>query len=181
MPRSLFSLIVFVCITGTGMSQQFIPVDNGSAINFSIKNFGINTNGSFTGLEGKIRFMESDLNASLFDISVDVNTLTTGIKARDNHLRKEEYFNAEKFPRINFVSKKVLATEKSGEYTITGTITIKGISKEISFPVTVTKQTDGLRFKTGFKLNRRDFKVGGSSIVLSDNLVVSLSLVAKKM
>ena len=53
------------------------------------------------------------LPASSFNVSVDVNTINTGVDSRDSHLKKEEYFNAEKYPTINFASTSI---EKSNEW-----------------------------------------------------------------
>ena len=60
-----------------------------------------------------------------------------------------------------------------------GKITIKGVTKEINFPFTSTAKNGGYLFEGSFKLNRRDFGVGGDSISLSDGLTVSLSIFAK--
>ncbi len=180
MLRSFFTACIYTLLVTATNAQQYTPIDNGSAVNFAIKNFAVNTNGSFTGLKGSIFFNESDLAASRFEVSVDVTTINTGIKSRDTHLKKEDYFNTEKFPVMSFVSKQVMAGDKPGNYTIKGSITIKGITMEVSFPFTVSRKGDGLLFNGIFKLNRRDFKVGGSSLVLSDNLIVSLSLFAKR-
>jgi len=169
---SLFSLI------STGQNYQ--PVDQLSDIKFTIKNLGFNVTGTFKGLAGTIRFNATDPGSSSFNVTIDANTVNTGTGARDNHLRKEEYFDVAKYPKISFVSKQVTASGKNGGYTVTGNLTIKGVTKEISFPFTVTAKNDGLLFTGECKLNRRDFKVGGSSMVLSDNLVVSLKVFAKK-
>jgi polyisoprenoid-binding protein YceI len=160
--------------------QHFQPVENSSTISFAIKNFGVKVSGSFKGLHGSIQFDEKNLSASVFDVSVDANTVNTGNGTRDNHLRKEEYFDVQKFSKISFVSKQVSASGAEGMFTVTGTLTIKGTSKEISFPFKATRQMDGFLFTGSFKLNRRDYKVGGSSMILSDNLEVSLSVFAKK-
>ena len=61
-----------------------------------------------------------------------------------------------------------------------GNITIKGTTKEIQFPFKATPKDNGYLFEGSFKLNRRDFNVGGSSISMSDNLDVNLSVFAKK-
>ena len=118
---------------------------------------------------------------SVFDVTVDVNSINTGIRMRDTDLKKEKYFHAEKFPLIRLTSTSV---KKDGSikdgYKFNGTVVIKGIKKEISFPFTATSQGQGYLFKGSFPLNRRDFNVGGSSISLSDNLTVTLAVLARK-
>ena len=106
--------------------------------------------------------------------------MDTDIEARDNHLRKEEYFDVEKYPKISFKSTKVTTTNKEGYLFIFGIITIKNVSKEISFPFTQTSKDGGILFEGEFKLNRRDFGVGGKSFSVADDLTVELSIFARK-
>jgi polyisoprenoid-binding protein YceI len=63
---------------------------------------------------------------------------------------------------------------------VEGNLTIKGVSKFISFPFTATATANGYVLAGQFKINRRDFNVGGSSWVLSDELSVSLNVAAIK-
>ena len=156
------------------------PVDEGSTVRFSIKNFGSNVTGSFKGLAGKIQFDADNPNASTFDVTVEVKTINTGNNLRDSDLKKEKYFNMDKFPEIRVVSTSIKKEGGKDAYLFTGTITIKGVNKEIKFPFTASTQKDGYLFKGDFPLNRRDFKVGGSSISLSDDLKVSLAVFGKK-
>ena len=180
MLRYYLLTVIIIALNSIGLSQDYSPVDKSSAIKFSIKNFGLPVGGSFTGLQGTIHFNPAALPLCMFNLSVDANTVNTGMGARDNHLRKEDYFNVQKYPILNFVSKQIKAGDKPGSYLLTGTFTIKGISKQISLPFTVVPLNDGLLFSGECKLNRKDFKVGASSLILSDNLMVSLSIFAKK-
>jgi polyisoprenoid-binding protein YceI len=157
----------------------YIPSDNGSTVKFRIKNLGVNVGGSFTGLQGRIQFDPADPAAATIEATVDVNSINTGIDLRDDHLRSDDYFDAKNFPKIRFVSTKV-SGGRSGEYKVTGNLTIKDVTKEISFPFTATPQNGGYIFAGEFKINRRDYKVGGSSVTLSDNLTVLLSVYAPK-
>ena len=160
--------------------QSFTPTDAGSKVRFVIKNFGINTGGTFEGLKGAIIFDPAKLASCSFEVSVDAKTVDTDIEARDNHLRKEEYFDVEKYPNIIFKSSKISATNKSEFLYVYGTITIKGVAKEVSFPFTYKSQDGGYLFEGNFKLNRRDFGVGGKSFSMSDELTVELSVFARK-
>lgn len=161
-------------------AQSYSAVDAGSAVKFSIKNFGLTVNGSFKGLQGKIIFNADNPAASSFNVGVDAATVNTGNGSRDSHLKKEDYFNAAGHPKLNFVSVKVTGTGKAGMYNMEGNLTIKGITKLISFPFTATANAGGYLFSGQFKINRQDFKVGGSSWVLSDGLTVLLNISAQK-
>jgi polyisoprenoid-binding protein YceI len=159
-------------------AQQYKPVAEKSELSFTVKNFGLNTSGSLNGLKGDIIFNSADLPSSSFNVSVDVNTINTGIDARDSHLKKEEYFNTENFPIITFISTSI--TGNSNAYSVSGKLTIKGVTKIISFPFTVKNENGGLIFTGNFSINRKDFNVGGSSAVLSNTVDVNLKVAAVK-
>ncbi|MEN9298602.1 MAG: hypothetical protein RLZZ429_915 [Bacteroidota bacterium] len=175
--------IVFAAVmllnTSLISAQRFSPIDAGSSVNFTIKNLGLNVTGKFTGLSGSIIFDPDNLSESKFSVSVNASSIDTDIKARDNHLKKEDYFYVERYPRISFIS-KTITKEGAGQYKVSGILEIKGTSKEIDFIFTTNLITEGYVFKGGFKINRRDFKVGGKSLILSDQLLVNLSVVAQK-
>ena len=161
-------------------SQNMKPVDDGSEVKFRIKNFGGTVIGSFKGLNGTMHFNPSDLSSASFDVTVDVNTINTGIDMRDKDLKKEKYFDVKKFSKIRLVSSKITSGKGgANNFEFTGDLTIKGTKKTISFPFTTSQAKGGTIFKAEFPLNRRDFNVGGSSISLSDNLTVSLAVLGK--
>src|ERR1700722_16591199 len=141
--------------------HSFLPVDEGSTIGFKIKNFGINSEGSFKGLQGTILFDPQNVAADSFDVSVGAASINTENDMRDEHFRKEAYFDVEKYPRIRFVSSAITAVDGNGHYKLTGKLTIKGTTKEISFPFLAAPAGDDYIFKGSFTINRRDFGVGG--------------------
>ena len=179
MIKKVFTAIALFCIV-TAFGQNYTPTDAGSKVRFVIKNFGINTGGTFEGLTGTIIFDPANLANASFNVSVDAKTVDTDVEARDNHLRKEEYFDVEKYPKLSFRSTKITTTNKEGYLYMFGIITIKNTSKEISFPFKQTNKDGGILFDGEFKLNRRDFGVGGKSFSMSDELNVELSIFAKK-
>ncbi len=179
MIKNVFTAIALFCVV-TAFGQNYTPTDAGSKVRFVIKNFGINTGGTFEGLTGSIIFDPANLAGASFNVSVDAKSVDTDVEARDNHLRKEEYFDVEKYPKLSFRSTKITTTNKEGFLFMFGVITIKNISKEISFPFKQTSKDDGILFEGEFKLNRRDFGVGGKSFSMSDELNVELTIFAKK-
>lgn len=175
--KTILSFILFIgCIILTS-AQQYKPVDDKSEVKFTVKNFGLNTPGTLRGLKGTILFNPSSLANASFNVSVDVNTINTGVDMRDNHLKREEYFYTEKYPNISFTSTAVKAN--SDGYIVTGELTIKGISKNISFPFTAVTQNGGMVFTGNFSIDRKDFDIGGGSAVLSNNVDVSLKVFAQ--
>ena len=172
----VIGLIFSFCIYG----QNFAPVDGSSEVKFKIKNLGISVGGHFSGLNGKINFDLNNLNTSKFDVTVDAATINTGIDMRDDHLKGEDYFDVKNYPKISFVSTKIDPGSKSENFVITGNLTIKKVTKELSFPFKVVSKGEDYIFEGEFKLNRREFGVGGGSLTMSDNLTVTLSVFAKK-
>lgn len=154
--------------------MKYHPVDAGNAVTFNIKNFGIGTKGEFSGLKGTINWDASNPSNSFFDVTVDAATINTAIKARDNDLRGEKYFDVQNYPVIRITSTKI----SDGQFT--GKLTIKGITRPVSFPFTATAEGDGVNFKGSFSIRRSDFNVGGGSAVLSDHVDVELNVSARK-
>ena len=177
--KRIYWLAAAIVLSVGSFAQALVPVDEGTPVRFKIKNLGFNVTGNFSGLEGTIHFDPAKPTASSFDVSIDANTVNTGIDLRDSHLRKEDYFDVKNHPRIRFVSAKVTNSTRSGTYFLYGNLNIKGTTKEVSFPFTATPNENGYLFEGEFKINRRDFKVGGGSTI-GDNLTVMLKVQAKK-
>lgn len=175
--KIFLSLAFFITGFLSIKAQQYKPVDEKSKVNFTIKNFGVNTNGKFSGLKGTVLFDASKLSTSSFNVSVDVNTINTGIDMRDSHLKKEEYFYAEKYSNISFVSTGIKLNNEG--YVVTGQLTIKGITKEISFSFTAVSKNDGMLFTGDLNINRKDFDIGGGSAVMGSNVDISLKIFAQ--
>lgn len=175
----LLLTIYFSAIGFISLQERMIPVDKESQVKFSIKNFGLNVSGTVKGLEGSIQFDPNNLATSQMVVSVSAGTINTGNNARDSHLKKKDYFDTEKFPRIEFRSNSIVQGKNKGEFLVNGNLQIKGINKEINIPFKARKIEIGYEFTGSFPLNRQDFGVGGYSISLSDNLIVSLAIITK--
>jgi polyisoprenoid-binding protein YceI len=179
--KKILSLLAVSLFFATLLKAQstYTPVDEASKVHFVIKNFGIKTGGDFKGLKGNIKFYPANLPASVFDVTVDAATIDTDNESRDGHLRKAEYFDVDVFKTIQFKSTKVTLSSAVGRYFMFGNLTIKGVTKPVEFGFSATPKDGGYTFDGEFKINRRDFGVGGSSVSMSDNLTVYLSVFAK--
>jgi polyisoprenoid-binding protein YceI len=99
---------------------------------FSIRHFMIaNVEGLFTKMTGVIQFDPPDLTQLSVEAEIDVRSLTTGHRERDEHLLGPDYFDVEKYPKILFKSTGVEVTG-GNRGKITGDLTILGIRKPIS-------------------------------------------------
>jgi polyisoprenoid-binding protein YceI len=179
MTKYFFASVLVFTITAACFGQEYKPTDQGSTVNFEIKNFGFNSKGSFSGLEGKITWNTKDLSKAAFDVSISSASVNTDNETRDSHLKKEGYFDVEKYPRIRLLATSISGPDNSGHYTFNGKLTMKNTTKDVTFPFIATPMGNDIIFKGDFTINRRDFDVGGAS-TLSNNLTVSLTVLAKK-
>lgn len=150
-----------------------------SAVAFKIKNMGIGTEGKFGGLKANINFDKDHLDQSSIEASVDTRTLDSDNSMRDNHLKKEEYFDVEKYPEIRMKSVS-FNHQKNENYTGIFDVTIKGKTKRIKVPFSYTENGSNNLFKGTFTINRSDFNIGGKSMVLADDALVAVTVETTK-
>src|SRR5215472_5169583 len=144
----------------TKESYKFDP--SGSTIGFSVHQFLGTTRGKFTNFSGSIELDREHLANSSVTAQIDVRSIDTQIKRRDDHLRSAEFFNVEKFPQITFKSRSVKQTgSQSGD--IVGDLTIHGVTKPVTLHVkllTPLNETSRTRWAvTVDPINRRDFNL----------------------
>lgn len=177
MKKVFGSLFLFVSFLVN--AQNYLPTDDGSKLHFVIKNLGINTGGDITGLKGKIIFDAKNAPKCFFDVTAAVKTIDTDNGKRDEHLRKEEYFDAATYPVIHLVSTKVEPGADLKHFIFKGNLTIKNITKPISFPFTAEGKSGGALFVGFFEISRIDFGVGKESFSLSNKIKVTLNAFGK--
>ena len=176
-----FKLFIFlILMANTTTAQKYVAIDSDSKIKFVIKNFGLSVDGTFSGVKGTILFNSKNIEKSEITLSVNSNTVDTDNKERDKHLKKEDYFSVEKFPLISFTSTKISKKIGLNKYLINGNLTIKGITKLIEFEVTISNKDEILTIKGTLQLSRKTYKIGGSSMVLSDNVKLNFTLNCKE-
>lgn len=169
MGSKVLAAVVFL---GTFAFAQVYTVDPGhSGVTFKIKHLLIsNVDGKFSEFQGKFDY---DHNAKTFkslegDVSVD--SIDTGIVKRDNHLKSEDFFLAEKYPKMTF---KMVSYKADGdEGVMEGDLTIRGVTKRVKMEVDINgylpKDRQG-NPRTGLTLkgeiNRQDFGLTWNSVV----------------
>ncbi len=177
MKKILVCLFLFTSVLVN--AQTYLPSEQGSKLHFVIKNLGINTGGDVKGLKGKIIFDSKNTARCFFDVTVAVKTIDTDNGKRDEHLRKEEYFNVETYPVIHLVSTKIEPGADLKHFVFKGNLTIKNITKPISFPFSAEGKSGGALFVGSFDINRIDFGVGKESFSLSNRVKITLNAFAK--
>ena len=160
-----------------------------SSIGFRVKHMGlVDVPGYFRDFTGTVNYDAKDVTKSTVEFTAKVTSVDTGVAPRDNHLRSKDYFEVEKFADMTFKSTKV---EKKGSgLMITGDLTLKGVTKSISFPLTVVgflkDQKGGTKMGAVAEtvVSRKDFGVGedkklpNGAEALSDKITVVLNIEA---
>ncbi len=138
---------------------------------------------------GTLSLSGTKLAQGSFTIDMTTITSTDGAGARlEGHLKADDFFGVEKFPTANFVITKV--TPAAGKLTVSGNLTIKGITKALSFPATLAVKGNSLTaVAKGVKVDRTkyDIRYGSKSFfdsigdkAIDDEFTLDITLVASK-
>ncbi len=179
MKNTLFLAILLFSFASLYAQKTLTPQNEGSKIHFVIKNMAINTGGDLSNLKGTIKIDAAKPASSSVDVTVDVSTIDTDNDKRDGHLKNADFFDAAKYPVIRIASTKIEPTGTLGSYVFHGNLTIKDVTKAITFPFTAASDGTGYIFNGGFELNRLDYGLGKSSATMSDDVKVELKVYAK--
>jgi polyisoprenoid-binding protein YceI len=163
--RSHALLVAFVIggSTSVAPAKEIYKFDqSGSTIGFSVHQFLGTTRGKFTNFRGRIEIDRERPENSSVTAQIDVRSLDTRIKKRDDHLRSAEFFNVERFPNMTFKSRSVKQTgPQSGD--ILGDLTLHGVTKPVTLHVkllTPINETSRTRWAvTTDPVNRREFNL----------------------
>jgi len=160
---------------------------NHSDVSFQIRHFASKVRGRFSDFSGTIQADPAKPEASSVNFTIKASSIDTNNADRDNHLRSPDFFDAAKNPEITFKSSKMTPNGKD-HYDVTGTLTMRGVSKEITLPVTYLGTmkdpggNDRASFELSTKLNRKDFGINwnktldSGGVMLSDDVDVTISL-----
>lgn len=161
--------------------KQVIDVAH-STLDFTAVSFLIDAEGTFKSWEGEVMLDREDITKSSVNVSIDVNSIDTRIEKRDEHLKTPDFLDAAKFPKITFKSTKIV---KSGDkaFSMTGDLTIHGVTKPVTFPVTIDRLQDNYsRFRAETTVSRKDFGVTYDSKLnpIEDGIKLKLTINVKK-
>ncbi len=143
---------------------------------YSVKFDTKGASGIMKGFKGTINFDANNLPQSNFDVSVDVNTINTGNGMKNRHAKGEDFFNAEKYPYIQFTSSKMEKTATG--FIATGKLKIKETVKDVSIPFTFAGAGNEGTFKGNFEINRTDFKLERRGV--GETVAIELVIPVKK-
>jgi len=133
--------------------------------------------GTFKIWNGSMEHTKEDFSDAKINFAVDASSINTENENRDKHLKSDDFFNAEKYPEIKFVSTS-FTPQGGNKYKLDGNLTIRDVTKPVTFDVTyggILKGTRGNKsgFKATTKINRFDYNLKWDRATEAGSLVVS--------
>tara|TARA_Y100001935_G_scaffold196819_1_gene164921 strand:- start:27131 stop:27661 length:531 start_codon:yes stop_codon:yes gene_type:complete len=150
-----------------------------SEIQFKVKHLVISTvTGSFKTFDANMETEGDDFENASITFEADTASVDTNNPDRDGHLKSDDFFNAEEYPKMKFESSSFKKTGDN-EFKLTGDLTIRDITKEVELEVVLggTVVDPYGQTKAGFELNgtinRKEFGLKWSAVTEAGNLVVA--------
>jgi polyisoprenoid-binding protein YceI len=189
MNRKLFAaVVVLAALAALPLRAETYTIDpNHSEVTFQIRHIVSQVRGRFNEFSGAVQMDPNNLPASSVEFHIKAASIDTNVADRDKHLRSADFFDAEKYPEIAFKSSSIQPAGKD-TYNVTGTLTMHGVSKEITLPVQLLGQAKDpwgntrAGFQTATTLNRKDFAIiwnkvlDNGGMMLGDDVKVEVNL-----
>lgn len=160
-----------------------------SVAEFKVKHMMIsNVKGQFTAVNGVLTLDEADVSKSRVEVTIEAASINTREPQRDTHLKSADFFDVEKYPTLSFTSKRIVSAG-DGELTMTGDLSIHGVTREVVFavegPTAPGKDPWGntrIGASATTKINRKDYglvwnaalETGG--ILVGDEVTITLDV-----
>ena len=134
-----------------------------SDVGFKATSRLMDADGKFSRITGEVMLDPVDPATAMITLSIDSASIDTGIGMRDTHLRSTDFLDVARFPTMTFESRRVEVEGRRA--TVTGRLTLHGVTREIVVPVDVQFSESALVATGEFKLNRRDYGINYSSFL----------------
>lgn len=191
MKRAILTAALAAALALPAAADTFVVDRAHSGATFSIRHLMSRVSGRFTDFTGTIVGDPAKPAEAKVEFTIKAASIDTDQDGRDKHLRSADFFDAEKYPDITFVSTKIAPAGKD-KYDVTGNLTMRGVTKQVTLPVTYLgslvdpSKNEKFGFEATTKLNRKDFGIiwnkaldaGGT--VLSDEVDVTVNLQAAR-
>src|SRR5712664_3502197 len=183
------TLAAVLALPGHAANSTWQIDPNHSAAQFAVRHLTISTvRGAFTKVSGTVQLDDKDIAKSSVDVTIDAASVDTRVPDRDNDLRSDRFFDAEKYPTLTFKSTKVEQVE-TGKLKVTGDLTIHGVTKQVVLdvegPTAAVKDPWGNQraaANASTKINRQDFgvkwnaKMDNGGWVVGDDVAITIDV-----
>ncbi|MCB1960488.1 MAG: YceI family protein [Rhodocyclaceae bacterium] len=172
MPRPLATLPLLAALlvgsAGSAQAIEYTRVDTAaSTLGFSYSQMGVTLDGRFARFNATLSYDPARPNAAHTEIEVPIAAIDTGAEEGDAEVKGKEWFDIAAHPAARFSSSAVKVIDPS-RLEVTGTLTIKGRSREVTVPVTVDSTAERTRFAGSLALRRGDFAIGEGAWAAED-------------
>jgi polyisoprenoid-binding protein YceI len=166
-----------------GQGQRYQITPQNSKILFVGSKVTGKHDGSFNDFSGQIDYAGSPENSRV-SITMKTDSIATDDPGLTKHLKTADFFDVAKYPEASFVSTSIKpGGEKGATHTVTGNLTMHGVTKAITFPATINVTPDTASVDSNFSINRKDFGInyaGAADNLIRDDVVLTLNVRAKK-
>lgn len=132
---SIAAVIVILAIPSMVMAGSWDIDPAHTEVGFKVRHMMVtNVRGNFHDVKGTLEFDESNVTRSSISVTIQAASIDTGVEKRDNHLRSPDFFDVAKYPTLTFKSKNFTKVA-DGEYKVTGSLTIHGVTREVVLDV----------------------------------------------
>jgi polyisoprenoid-binding protein YceI len=188
MNRKFFAAAVLTTLAALPLRAESYKIDPGhSEVGFTIRHMVSNVRGRFNDFSGTVDMDPKAPQKGSVEFSVKATSIDTGNADRDKHLRTADFFDVEKYPEITFKSDSVKPAGKN-KYNVAGTLTMHGVSKKVTLPVTFNGEgkdpwgNTRAGFETATKLDRKEYgivwnkAIDNGGVLLGDDVNVDINL-----
>lgn len=140
--------------------------------------------GSFEKFTGSVTVPDGAAEKGSVNVDIDVTSLKADPQKLADHLKTPDFFDVAKFPKATFASTAITkGGDKGATHTITGNLSLHGVTKSITFPATIRPAADKVEADAEFSINRKDFGLaypGMANDLIRDDVVIKLTIRAPK-
>lgn len=175
--KKMYAVFIALLIGGVSMAQTTWTIDKShSKIGFNVVHMVVaEVEGRFKDFDASVVTTTEDFNGATVEFTAKVASIDTDNERRDNHLRSDDFFNAEKFPEVKFKGNLV---KEGTRYFLKGDFTMRDVTKPVTFDVTfggtiATANGAKAGFKINGTVNRQDYGLKWNRVLEAGGVTVS--------
>lgn len=181
--RIAFAALALLAVPASASAANY-NIDNGhTSVLFKVTHLGVAPfYGRFNNVSGTFAYDPAAPAASTLSVQIDAASVFTADKKRDDHLKNPDFFNVKQFPNITLKSTAVKAGSKPGTLVITADLTLRGVTKSVTFEVQKTGEGkdpwggERIGFEGQLTINRLDFGVSYMPDGLGKSVTIILAV-----
>lgn len=182
MRKTLIALLLAVASSTAVAADKYVFEPTHSQVNLSYMHLGLSVQTQqLRTVSGELLLDAADLTKSSVDVTIDMNSIDTGVAKFDEHIKSKDFFDTAQFPTATFKSTAVAAAGE-GKLKVTGDLTLHGVTKPVVLDVTVNKlgehpmaKKPAAGFNATTKVLRSDFGLGGYVPAVGDEVTISIA------